>query len=81
MTRTCAAHRTYSGPPHIVLIHRLGVSYRTQRSILHPLQGWLSSSIIGLKVLPFLKEAIAYIILGPFFRSTARAERISGANR
>ncbi|EKM53735.1 uncharacterized protein PHACADRAFT_176135 [Phanerochaete carnosa HHB-10118-sp] len=51
-----------------------------QCSILRPLQGWLSLSHTApgegtLQVLPLLKEATAYIMLRPFFRPTARAER------
>ncbi|GJE99090.1 DUF1479 domain-containing protein [Phanerochaete sordida] len=55
-----------------------------QCSILRPLQGWLSLSNTGpgegtLKVLPFLKESTAYLMLRPFFRPTAQAQRAADA--
>lgn len=58
---------------------------RNQCSILRPLQGWLSLSNTGsgegtLKVLPFLKEMTAYVMLRPFFKPTSRAERVAGAS-
>ncbi|GJE98153.1 DUF1479-domain-containing protein [Phanerochaete sordida] len=57
---------------------------QNQCSILRPLQGWLSLSNTGpgegtLKVLPFLKEATAYLMLRPFFRPTAQALRAADA--
>ncbi|KIP10961.1 hypothetical protein PHLGIDRAFT_47251, partial [Phlebiopsis gigantea 11061_1 CR5-6] len=55
----------------------------SQCSILRPLQGWLSLSHTGpregtLKVLPFINEATAYIMLRPFFKPTAAAGRAAG---
>lgn len=56
-----------------------------QCSINRPMQGWLSLSHTGpregtLKVVPFLKEMTAYVMLRPFFKPTAAAERAAGAN-
>ena len=71
--------------PNTYTVYVLTLRYRNQCSILRPLQGWLSLSHTGpregtLKVLPFIKEATAYIMLRPFFKPTAFAEREAGAN-